>query len=61
MELKFTHIWWRYNGAYVILTKRLELLFLTVLAFPKASKSGFDSKITSFIFYNVNVIMKQYK
>ena len=30
------------------LTNLLELLFLTVLALPKASRRGFDSKMTSF-------------
>jgi len=30
------------------LTNRLELLFLTVLALPKASSRGFDSRMTSF-------------
>lgn len=33
----------------VTLTNLLELLLRTVLAFPNASKSGFDSRITSFI------------
>ena len=33
------------------LTKREELLFLTVLAFPKASSTGLDCKITSLIFW----------
>ena len=32
------------------LTNLLELLFRTVLAFPKASNRGFDSKITSLTF-----------
>jgi len=31
-------------------TKREELLFLRVLAFPKASRRGFDSRITLLIF-----------
>ena len=31
----------------VLLTNRDELLFLTVFAFPKASKRGLDFKITS--------------
>lgn len=30
------------------LTNRLELLFRTVLAFPKASSSGLDCRIMSF-------------
>ena len=33
------------------LTKREELLFLTVLAFPKASSTGLDCRITSLIFW----------
>lgn len=33
-----------------VLTKRDELLFRTVLAFPKASNKGLDSKIISLIF-----------
>ena len=32
------------------LTNLLELLFLTVLALPKASKRGLDSKMTSLTF-----------
>lgn len=33
----------------IMLTNLLELLLRTVLAFPNASKSGFDSRMTSFI------------
>lgn len=37
-----------------ILTKRLELLFRTVLALPKASSSGFDCRMMSFTCCNTN-------
>lgn len=53
VELK-THIQVRGNTRIstveirISLTKRLELLFLTVLAFPKASSKGFDWRMISF-------------
>ena len=34
----------------ILLTNLLELLFLTVLAFPNASSKGLDSRITSLTF-----------
>lgn len=39
----------------IILTKRLELLFRTVLALPKASRRGFDCRMMSFTCYNMYI------